>query len=1723
MTIEQTIHNTTAEPALSGKGMNLKQARTMRWLRRRCPATLFQGLTAVTALTVMHASAVTETFDSYAGGVAISTVGGGGVWTNGGSLVSPGGVNGTTGIGPSGTIFNWKGQPFVWSSLAAGTKVAMSLDFQTDANGKFDDDRVGWTITPDASTSTPSQLALQLDNNQEGGMVFYHNTTRTPVLNALAGIKISTWYRFNVEFTKLTATSAGIVGTLTELDATGTPTGTPYVGTIADTSTFANAPNTALFTPGSGATFMCPTFKNHTGAAANADNASFTLTPPASGPTVTLGLSGSPLAEAAGVATVTATLSATHTLPVTVNLAFSGTATPTTDYTASANSIVIAAGSTSGSVTLTAVQDSVYENPNETIVVDIGTVTNGTESGTQQVTATITDDDAAPSAVQYVIFISVDGLGGTYLGKIFDGTAIGGPYSIPNFTRLKNEGASTLAAHCDNNNWETLPNHTSIMTGRPRDGTAGHNWTSNGDPGVGQTIHTNKGSYVVSGFDVAHDNGLRTGMYANKTKFSLFDTTPSYTGGGSYNATYGALDTTGVNNGRDKIDNTYINTALGGIIVDTYITQQKSASPNHYAFLHINETDAYGHSSGWGSATWNAQAVVVDGMIGKLFKLIETDVPAMTGHTAIVLTADHGNQDNPPTGADRYQVPFYVWGPGVPAGVDLYALNAGKRQVAATYPMTVYTGMQPVRNAEASNLALDLIGLNAIPGSMFDSTHDLTVTASPPVVTLGVSGSPLAEAAGVATVTATLSTTYPLPVTVNLAFSGTATLTTDYTRSGTSIVIAAGSTTGSVTLTAVQDSVYENPNETIVVDISTVTNGTESGIQTVTASIADDDPAPVTSIAVGASGSGIMTFATLPGVSQWSTLSVTGASGDAETDTALDTAMTTIAATSITNTLATQAGSGTNASAYWRSGDLKLGTQPTGNKMTLLMASLANTSGGTLDSLTASYTMGMPTITPGELIKGHRVYWSKTGAAGSWTAAGDYILTTAAGTLAVNCDLAPLAWANGESLYVVWADDNGAAGTDGDFTIDDVSFAKTVPAANILTFGLPGNPAVIDQSARTIAWTVPYGTLVTALAPTFTMSPGATCVPVSGSTQDFTGPVHYIGTSSDLLVTKDYTVTVGVTPASSAKDMLTFGLPGIAAVISGTNILLTVPSGTDLTTLAPTYTVSTFATGSPVSGTSRDFTTAQTYLVTAQDLTTQTYTVTVVFAPTITWATTPLDISATGTGAEILNTGIPVIANHFYGGTAAPVTLDNGLTFGTNYIYTTPAGWSGGQNTYTDAHGIVPLLTDATPFGYLMRRYTWSSVSTHTLNIPGLMPGHTYRLQLISVAGKEAGVAVEGNASVPWTDSYNSIPSVLSGTWVQGPEDTELNVVLTRNTSFSGAHDNELQANGYALHDLTPDAGTVSVNFDADSNTPALAPTDYAGAAGGINWNNVTATSGLVFPTAPTQTFHNSANVDVSGFSIALSTAGGNTWNTVGSANQNLYGDWAMNGGGTLTFAGIPYASYDIYVYFNGFGGDDTVNYTIGTNTQTLVEAGDSPGTFTTFVQNKNYVKFSGLSGSTQTMTVAGVTGGDYGVSAFQIVNTTPTGPTDPFASWIATAYPSLSDKSATGDPDGDGLTNHEEYAFGLDPSSGSSVNPIIVPPDKTTGTFKYTRRATPATTGLTYTVWTSTNLAGWTKDDAASTGQAVESTSGDVETVAVTLSGAPLTESTLFMRITAE
>ena len=129
---------------------------------------------------------------------------------------------------------------------------------------------------------------------------------------------------------------------------------------------------------------------------------------------------------------------------------------------------------------------------------------------------------------------------------------------------------------------------------------------------------------------------------------------------------------------------------------------------------------------------------------------------------------------------------------------------------------------------------------------------------------------------------------------------------------------------------------------------------------------------------------------------------------------------------------------------------------------------------------------------------------------------------------------------------------------------------------------------------------------------------------VTGLTNGTTYEFKVLATNSS--GASNYSDAVSATPTvSSAKDMLTFVFPGQPeVVISGTNISVTVPVATDTMALAPTYTISPLAIGNPVSGAPRDFTSAQTYTVTAEDGITQVYTVTVIkgAVPTVfTWNT----------------------------------------------------------------------------------------------------------------------------------------------------------------------------------------------------------------------------------------------------------------------------------------------------------------------------------------------------------------------------------------------------------------------------------------------------------------------------------------------------------------------
>jgi len=141
-----------------------------------------------------------------------------------------------------------------------------------------------------------------------------------------------------------------------------------------------------------------------------------------------------------------------------------------------------------------------------------------------------------------------------------------------------------------------------------------------------------------------------------------------------------------------------------------------------------------------------------------------------------------------------------------------------------------------------------------------------------------------------------------------------------------------------------------------------------------------------------------------------------------------------------------------------------------------------------------------------------------------------------------------------------------------------VSGTVTVPGEIpplITSFGLPGHLAVIDQSARTITWMVPYGSDVTTLAPAYTLTSG-TCDPASGATRNFTSAVTYTATAGAL--NNAYVVTVIVhpyVPAMPVTEGLVLWLD--ASKLTGLNDGDAVATWTDMSGLSHNAT----AGGSP--------------------------------------------------------------------------------------------------------------------------------------------------------------------------------------------------------------------------------------------------------------------------------------------------------------------------------------------------------------------------------------------------------------------------------------------------------------------------------------------------------------------------------------------------------------
>jgi predicted AlkP superfamily pyrophosphatase or phosphodiesterase len=277
------------------------------------------------------------------------------------------------------------------------------------------------------------------------------------------------------------------------------------------------------------------------------------------------------------------------------------------------------------------------------------------------------------------------------------------------------DGTSTMNARTVYESTETLPNHTSMITGRPVTTRGGHAVTFNDDDG--STVHEAADGYCASIFDVVHDTGGSTALYAGKEKFDFLDR--------NWDDGHGAADTTGRDDGRDKID-TYVR--ADGTETTEALRKALTSDPADFSMIHFAGPDQVGHDEGFMSAEYLSEVSETDELIGDILSTITTAEELATS-TVVIVTSDHGGVGESHGAADQamnYTVPFFAWGPGVAAGADLYELNPDRSDPGTGRPNYSESG-GPVRNAEVGNLVAELLGLGAIPGSRINADQSLDV------------------------------------------------------------------------------------------------------------------------------------------------------------------------------------------------------------------------------------------------------------------------------------------------------------------------------------------------------------------------------------------------------------------------------------------------------------------------------------------------------------------------------------------------------------------------------------------------------------------------------------------------------------------------------------------------------------------------------------------------------------------------------------------------------------------------------------------------------------------------------------------------------------------------------------------------------------------------------------------------------------------------------------
>ncbi|MDB4858081.1 S8 family serine peptidase [Alphaproteobacteria bacterium] len=573
-----------------------------------------------------------------------------------------------------------------------------------------------------------------------------------------------------------------------------------------------------------------------------------TITDNESAPTISLSASAASVAENSGtVVTLTATSSQIADEAVTVTLAAAGTATLNTDFTVSASTITIPAGSTTGAITATATNDSVYE-PDETAIISISSVSgaDATENGNQSQTITITNDEAAPTVTFSVsantiaenagstITLTATLSGATYETTTVNFTASGtstlnDDYTVTTPITIAAGSTSGTATLYIVNDLMYETNETVILDVAT---VTGGGVTENG---------TQQQTITITNDDAAPTLTLASSASSMDENGSAVTLTVTLS-----NPTYQTVTVGLSTSGTATLNTDYTLSATSFTIAAGTSSGSVTATPTDDSTFEGDETVIIDVSSvsGGGATESGTQQVTV--------ALKEDDAgPQLSIND--VTTSDESAANATFTitssvvSASNMTVNWATSNGTATAGSDYTAASGTATITAGQTTTTINVGVL-ADTTDEPNETVTITLSNPTLASISDATGTLTITDDDAAPAISIANVSRAENGGTATMTATLAAASGKAVTFDYATSnGTATAGSDYTAASGSLTIAAGQTTKTFTV-AITDDTTDEVDETVTVSISNAVN-TSNATASATLTITDNDNAPTLSIA----------------------------------------------------------------------------------------------------------------------------------------------------------------------------------------------------------------------------------------------------------------------------------------------------------------------------------------------------------------------------------------------------------------------------------------------------------------------------------------------------------------------------------------------------------------------------------------------------------------------------------------------------------------------------------------------------------------------------------------------------------------------------------------------------------------------------------------------------------------------------------------------------------